>query len=95
MSSREIAQLTGKRHDHFLCDIDKLNESYEEMGLLKVEQGYYTINNTGYSTLIYPQVLIHSYWLANFEAFTFELCTIIPKTISTQIVHLINKWLND
>ena len=33
MSSREIAELMGKRHDHVLRDIDELNESYEKLGL--------------------------------------------------------------
>ncbi|WP_407478298.1 phage antirepressor KilAC domain-containing protein [Elizabethkingia meningoseptica] len=47
MSSREIAQLTGKRHDNVLRDIDNLNDSYEKLGLLKVEEGYYNHANTG------------------------------------------------
>lgn len=47
MSSREIAELTGKRHDNVVRDIDKLNKSYENGGLLKVEEGYYTLPNTG------------------------------------------------
>lgn len=47
MSSREIAELCGKEHRNVCRDIDTLNESYEQMGLLKVEQGYYTLQNTG------------------------------------------------
>ena len=47
MSSREIAELCGKEHRNVCRDIDTLNESYEQMGLLKVEQGYYTHPNTG------------------------------------------------
>ena len=47
MSSREIAQLTNKRHDHVLRDCDALNESYEKLGLPKVGEGYYTHPNTG------------------------------------------------
>ncbi|MCU7583623.1 phage regulatory protein/antirepressor Ant [Riemerella anatipestifer] len=47
MSSREIASLTGKNHQHVLRDCDKLNEHYEEMGLSKIGQGYYTHPNTG------------------------------------------------
>lgn len=47
MSSREIAQLTGKEHRNVLRDCETLNESYEKLGLLKIEQGYYTHPNTG------------------------------------------------
>ncbi len=47
MSSREIAQLTGKRHDHVLRDIDVLNETYDKIGLPKTGEGYYTHPNTG------------------------------------------------
>ena len=39
MSSREIAEITGKRHDNVVRDIDKLNKCYENEGLLKVEEG--------------------------------------------------------
>lgn len=47
MSSREIAELCEKRHDHVCRDIDTLNQSYEQMGLPKVGEGYYTHPNTG------------------------------------------------
>lgn len=47
ISSREIAELTGKEHRNVLRDCDVLNENYEKMGLLKIEQGYYTHQNTG------------------------------------------------
>jgi phage antirepressor YoqD-like protein len=47
MSSREIAELTDKEHKNVLRDCDILNESYEKLGLLKIEQGYYTHPNTG------------------------------------------------
>ena len=41
MSSREVAELTGKRHDHVLRDIATLNESYEEIALPKVGESTY------------------------------------------------------
>lgn len=47
MSSREVAELCNKEHRHVLRDIELLNASYEEMGLPKVGQGYYTHPNTG------------------------------------------------
>ena len=47
MSSREIAELCEKRHDHVCRDIDTLNQSYEQMSLPKVGEGYYTHPNTG------------------------------------------------
>ena len=47
MSSREIAHLTGKRHDNVLRDISKLNLSYEKLGFLKIEEGYYRLPKTG------------------------------------------------
>ena len=47
MSSREIAELTGKRHDHVLRDCDVLNENYKKIPLPKLGEGYYTHPNTG------------------------------------------------
>lgn len=47
MSSREIAELCDKRHDHVCRDIDVLNQSYEQMSLPKVGEGCYTHPNTG------------------------------------------------
>lgn len=47
MSSREISILCNKRHDNVCRDVEKLNETYLEMGLLKIEEGYYTHPNTG------------------------------------------------
>lgn len=47
MSSRELSILCDKRHDHLCRDVDKLNETYEKIGLPKVGEGYYTHPNTG------------------------------------------------
>ena len=47
MSSREIAEITGKQHKNVLRDCDKLNEHYEKLGMLKIEQGSYVHENTG------------------------------------------------
>ena len=40
MSSREIAELTGKEHRHVLRDCDVLNESYDKLQLPKIGQLY-------------------------------------------------------
>ena len=45
MSSREIANLTGKEHRNVLRDCDNLNEYYEKMSLLKIEQCNYKAEN--------------------------------------------------
>lgn len=47
MSSREIATLCSKKHNHVLRDIDNLNETYEQIGLSKIGEGFYTHKNTG------------------------------------------------
>lgn len=47
MSSREIAELTGKEHRHVLRDCDVLNENYERLALPRIGQGYYTHPSTG------------------------------------------------
>ncbi|WP_230656916.1 phage antirepressor KilAC domain-containing protein [Psychrobacter sp. I-STPA10] len=47
MTSREIADLCEKRHDHVCRDIDNLNQTYLSMGFPKVGEGYYTHPNTG------------------------------------------------
>jgi phage antirepressor YoqD-like protein len=47
MSSREIAELTGKEHKNVLSDCDKLNESYNKLGLAEISAGVYYHPNTG------------------------------------------------
>lgn len=47
MSSREIAQLCEKQHGHVCRDIEQLNLTYEQMGLSKIGQGYFTHPSTG------------------------------------------------
>lgn len=47
MSSREIAELTDKRHDHVLRDCSNLNDNYFKLGFPKIGEGYYTHPNTG------------------------------------------------
>ena len=47
MSSREIAELTGKQHKNVLVDCDNLNESYSKMGLAEISAGVYYHPNTG------------------------------------------------
>ena len=41
MSSREIAQLCEKRHDHVLRDIENLNATYAEMAFPKIGESKY------------------------------------------------------
>jgi len=45
ISSREIAEITGKRHDNILRDCDVLNENYEKLSLLKIEESTYQSEN--------------------------------------------------
>ncbi|MCY4781466.1 phage antirepressor KilAC domain-containing protein [Sphingobacterium sp. UT-1RO-CII-1] len=45
MSSREIAELTGKNHQHVLRDIQVLNDNYEKLSLSKVGQSTYKADN--------------------------------------------------
>ena len=47
MSTRELSILCGKQHKHVCRDAEKLNETYQKMGLPKIGQGYYTHPNTG------------------------------------------------
>lgn len=55
MSSREIAQLCEKRHDNVLRDIERLNATYAEMGLLKIEVSKYINQLNG---IEYPEYLL-------------------------------------
>ena len=41
ISSREVAELCGKRHDNVIVDIEKLNEVYEQLGNLKIQLSQY------------------------------------------------------
>lgn len=41
MSSREIAEITGKQHKNVLVDCDKLNENYRVMGLAEISADCY------------------------------------------------------
>jgi len=47
MSSREIAELTGKEHRTVLRDCDNLNENYRKMTLAQICAGVYSHRNTG------------------------------------------------
>lgn len=48
MSSREIAELTGKLHKHVLVDCDKLNESYRNLGMDEISSVDYKADNGQY-----------------------------------------------
>lgn len=45
MSSREIAELTGKRHKHVLVDCDNLNDHYRRMGMDELSSMKYRADN--------------------------------------------------
>jgi anti-repressor protein len=47
MSSREIAELTGKEHRNVMRDCEVLNENYEKLGMLKIEHTPYTNPQNG------------------------------------------------
>ena len=53
MSSREIATLCNKRHDHVCRDIETLNESYEKMGLPKIGETPYVHEQNGQTYMEY------------------------------------------
>ena len=57
MSSREIAELTGKQHKNVIRDVEILNKSYFELGLLKIEPSSYinSQNNQTLNTMIMEQ----------------------------------------
>jgi phage antirepressor YoqD-like protein len=48
MSSREIAELTGKEHKNVLADCDKLNETYSGMGMAGILAMKYLAENGQY-----------------------------------------------
>lgn len=45
MSSREIAQLTGKEHKNVLSDCDRLNQSYDKLSMAKILAVNYRAEN--------------------------------------------------
>lgn len=45
MSSREIAELTNKEHKNVLADCDKLNDSYNNMGMAEISAVNYKADN--------------------------------------------------
>lgn len=47
ISSREIAELTGKLHRNVLADCDLLNANYKKMGLAEISAGVYSHPSTG------------------------------------------------
>ena len=47
MSSREIAELCDKEHRNVCRDIENLNATYGQMGMLKIEQTSYTHEQNG------------------------------------------------
>ena len=48
MSSREIAELTGKEHRNVTADCDKLNESYRKLGIAEISAVNYKADNGQY-----------------------------------------------
>lgn len=45
MSSREIAELTGKLHKNVLADCDLLNSTYNQMGMAEISAVKYLAEN--------------------------------------------------
>lgn len=54
MSSKEIAQLTNKRHDHILRDCYKLDESYYELNAPKIVY----VENKGVGAVMYKEAFL-------------------------------------
>lgn len=80
MSSREIAELCNKRHDNVCRDIRKLNENYESMGLLKIEETIYSSSQNGQA---YKQFMLSK-----------EQCLDLVTGYNTQLRIRINRrWL--
>lgn len=53
ISSRDIAELTGKRHDNVIRDIEKLNKSYDNLRELKCKVSSYTVDSNTKSYKMY------------------------------------------
>lgn len=66
MSSKEIAELTGKQHQHILRDCDKLNDKYLKLNMVQIR----TVENP-HPTI--PGKMIREYHLTKMQ--TFDLLT--------------------
>ena len=80
MSSREIAELCSKRHNHVCRDIQKLNEHYESMGMPKIGDTLWINEQNGQT---YKQFML-----------TKEQCLDLVTGYNTQLRIRINRrWL--
>ena len=59
MSSREIAELCDKEHRNVCRDIENLNATYGQMGMLKIEQTPYTHEQNGQTNQHHPAQSTH------------------------------------